>query len=220
MPRSEPVQVVLCGDKNIVWGLAVTVRSLLENSSGPVGVTIIASGLNSKDKKNLQDSWRHRNLDSVKFHTLEWDKVKDFRSTKYCRSKASYARFYIGDVLSQFDECVYLDSDLIIMRDIHTVRSIDLEGKCVAAVQDVSVRIAVDHLALEKARSLISSRLELKNPANYFNAGFFIVDLKAWRRLGAQEKLVACSLDWFDRLRGTLLNTRQMARLAMAYYIL
>src|SRR5579872_1194904 len=143
------VDIALSGDRRILPGLAVTVRSALENSTTILNVHVISAGLLDADKSKLQKSWKHPNCGQVSFAEIAKDQLKGFRSTAYLKSKATYARYFIGDMFPSLARCVYLDADLLIFRDLAETFRIDLGDKVAAAVRDVGVRINPIDLSLK-----------------------------------------------------------------------
>ncbi len=174
----------------MLWGMAVSVRSAIENSSAPVAVHVIGSGLKPADRAALEASWPSA---QVSFHDIDYSRISDFRSTKYLKSKVAYARYYLAEFLPDVSRCVYLDTDLIVLRDLAEADGIDLQGHIVGAVRDISVR---------QGRGLddLKERLGLSDPGSYFNSGFLIIDLDEWRRQSVQQQLVEVSTAMFDRL--------------------
>jgi lipopolysaccharide biosynthesis glycosyltransferase len=79
-----------------------------------------------------------------------------------------YSRFLIPLLKSEIDKAIYLDSDLIVLKDIKKLYSIDLENKPIGAVP---------HFLKYK-----------KNP--YFNSGVLLIDCKKWRQERYIDKLL------------------------------
>jgi lipopolysaccharide biosynthesis glycosyltransferase len=190
------VHTVIGGDRNVLKGIAVTVRSALENSSVPLGVNLLATGWYESDLKNLRQSWNHENLAYVRTIDVPFQHLRSFRSTAYLKSKAAYARYFMGRI-PDAKRIVYLDSDLLVCLDLAETGAIDLQGRALAVVRDVSVRIGIDS---QKSRERLEKRLGLRNGADYFNSGFLIVDLDRWRKVDAEGRLVQLSIDRFDTL--------------------
>lgn len=191
---SDAVHIIACGDRNVLQGMAVSVRSALEFASCPLAITIVGSGLTKADHKNLRDSWAdHPKTASITIHDLDYDKVKSFRSTGYLKSKITYARFFVDDFIPEASRCVYLDSDLIVLRDVCELAAIDLEGNVIAAALDISTRANGGQIE-------ICQKLGIRDPQKYFNAGVLVVDLDRYRREKIQQTLVDVSIEMFDKL--------------------
>ncbi len=157
------IDIALCGDRRILPGMAVTVRSALENASCKMNVHIIADGLTRKDKENLVNSWDHANCGAVEFFELSPEKLRGFRATLYLKSKAAYARFYIPEAFPNLKRCVYLDGDIIVLRDL---------AELLAPLRD---------------------RLGLRDERNYFNSGVMYFDCERWRAEHLTESLIDLS---------------------------
>jgi lipopolysaccharide biosynthesis glycosyltransferase len=187
------VDVAVCGDRHVLPGMAVTVRSALESSSQPLNIHVIGTGLTEADRAKLDRSWGHPNRASVHFAEIARQELRDFRSTAYLKSKAAYARYFIGELFPNLTRCIYLDADLLVFRDLAEAFHMDLGGKLAGAVRDVGVR-------LKPAGARLHERLALRDEANYFNSGFLVLDLAAWRREKIVEELVRISIERFDTL--------------------
>lgn len=187
------VDIVLCADRGAVLGLAATVRSALEASTDTIDVHVLVTGVGPDEQEKLLRSWNHKRCGRVRFYELNADKLAHFRSTRYLKSKSSYARYFIAMLPSSVSRCIYLDTDLLVCRDLAEAGALSLQGYPIAAVADVSVRTRGEWPELRH-------RLGLRAERTYFNGGFLIIDLAAWRALDIERKLVELSIAAFDRL--------------------
>jgi lipopolysaccharide biosynthesis glycosyltransferase len=189
----KSVDVALCGDRRVLLGLAITVRSALENATCQLNIHVVSAGLRDKDKAKLLASWKHSNCGTVQFSDISRRKIQNFRSTAYLKSKAAYARYFIGEMFPHIDRCVYLDTDLMVFRDLKEAFQLDLGDKIAAAVRDIGAR-------LHPINPTLKQRLGLRDERNYFNSGFMVIDFDAWRRESIVAKLVHISNTRFDAL--------------------
>jgi lipopolysaccharide biosynthesis glycosyltransferase len=187
------INIALCGDRRVLPGLAVTVRSALENCSSPVSVYILGEGIYPSDENDLRNSWQHPNCERIEFSRISNRSIKDFRSTGYLKSKAAYARYFIPEVFPDIDKCLYLDADLLVCRDITEVFSLNLGENICGAVRDISTRMQPQNPTLKR-------RLGLNDESNYFNSGVLYLDYDKWRSNNTTKKLVAISKEKFDNL--------------------
>ncbi|MCX8996227.1 glycosyltransferase family 8 protein [Rhizobiaceae bacterium BDR2-2] len=187
------IDIVLSADRGVLYGLATTVRSALESSSDIVNVHVLATGFSEKDRADLKRSWAHGKCGTVAFYDVPAEKLAPFRSTKYLKSKSAYARYFIALLPADVTRCIYLDTDLLVMRDLAEAARMDLAGHPIAAVADVSVRT-------RKSWPELRARLGLQDERTYFNSGFLIIDLTAWRAHDIEQALVDISIAAFDRL--------------------
>lgn len=188
------LDVVLCSDRNSLYGLAVSVRSALEAASNTLNIHVLGTGLTAKDKADLEASWRLDACGKVVFGEVPMSKLARFRSTRYLKSKASYSRYFINDILpASASRCLYLDADLVVFKDLAEAERCDLEGKGIAAVRDISIRTRGTWPELRQ-------RLGLRSEKNYFNTGVLIIDMDAWRANEVERRLVDVSIAKFDQL--------------------
>lgn len=89
-------------------------------------------------------------------------------------SVMTYARLALPELVEE-DRLLYIDADMVVQRDLSPFMDLDLEGCIVAASRDVvTERIGAEHLPVEK--------YALDPEAPYFQAGFLVIDLPAWKR--------------------------------------
>ncbi len=141
----------------------------------------------------LRRSWDHKNCGHISFYKVPAERLARFRSTRYLKSKSAYARYFIAVLPVSVSRCIYLDTDLLVCRDLSEAIELPLLGNVIAAVPDVSVRT-------RGAWPELRLRLGLKDERTYFNSGFMVIDLNAWRARNIEGQLVDLSISEFDRL--------------------
>ncbi len=182
-----PIDVVLCGDRRVVWGMAASARSALEHARDVINIHVICDGYGAAEKGELTRSWRpHSKCGAIEFVDIASERIAGFRSTMYLKSKATYSRYFIGDLLPTLQRCIYLDIDLLVMRDLAEAARMDLGDAWLAAVRDISVRKRPCQPALRE-------RLGLRDESRYFNGGFLVLDLERWRANDLTQRLVDIS---------------------------
>ena len=89
-------------------------------------------------------------------------------------------RVYLPELLPDIDRILYVDADTLIMRDLSELRSMDLAGCYVAAVENV----------FEKTLVNWPDQLGLPHAAGYFNSGVLLLNLEAMRIDNVCEKIL------------------------------
>lgn len=90
-----------------------------------------------------------------------------------------YYRCFLSELLPvSIDRVIYLDCDLLVLRDLRPLWEVNLEGNVLAAVDDAGC-----------AESDRYERLCYPEVHSYFNAGVLLIDLAAWRRVGMAGRL-------------------------------
>jgi lipopolysaccharide biosynthesis glycosyltransferase len=187
--------LVLATDSNNLWGLAVTVRSVLEHCSTTCNVYILSMNLKLSEQLDLLNSWKMPNAGAIEFFPLEESKVAPFRTTLFVKSKVAYARLYIDEYLPNLSRCLYLDTDLIVCSDITELYDTDLMGNITGCVPDIS---SFNQFQLARFKD----KLGLKNPSLYFNSGVMLIDLDAWRKDKIGLRAIKIGLENYDLLDG------------------
>lgn len=110
-------------------------------------------------------------------------------------SQANYYRLLIPQIFAHFDKVIYLDSDVLLCRDIALLYEQKLNpGTMLGAVQD-----ALAFSPTPKQQDFVKKHcrlLGLKSPLEYFNSGVLLWDLKAFRTQNLQDKLQQCMQKW------------------------
>ena len=177
--RDAPlVSVALCADKNIEVGLHVTLYSLLESSRHRIKINLVLKGYDSHDLGKIYNTLEpFRGL--YELSIVEGD---DSLFTK-CRglfgNKFTFMKLMLPELLDE-DRIIYLDSDLVVRRDLSELFSSDIGGYVVAAS-------GVAEIEWQLERSFFAS-LGLNEKAKYFNGGVMLIDLQRWRASRITEK--------------------------------
>jgi lipopolysaccharide biosynthesis glycosyltransferase len=172
------VSVVLCADKNVEVGLHVTLYSLLESSRQRIRINLILSGYHSHDLAKIYNTLERFN-GQYELHIIEAD---DSRFAKYRGlhgNKFTFMKLMVPEFLDDH-RVIYLDSDLIVQRDLSDLFNLDLKGYVVAARGSANIEWQLE-------RKFFTS-LGLNEKAKYFNAGVMVIDLQRWRVSGITKK--------------------------------
>jgi len=186
---SGPINVAVALDRRVAWGCAVTLRSMIENSApgSSFAIFVLHDDLPESDIRALEKSWAVEGRSaSTTFTNVQLADVSEVVRSKDL-SRMSYARLLLGAVLpAEVKRCIYLDTDLLVERDINELFDLDLGEKTIAAVPDGSEAWDREQLA----------RLGVKGE-HYFNAGVLLIDLEGWRR----DRIGERAFDFCQRAR-------------------
>lgn len=94
-------------------------------------------------------------------------------------SKTSLLKYYIPNTLPQLDKVLYIDSDILVLRDLNKLYNTDITGKYLAAVKDPSWFFENTHVL----------ELNLEKRGFYFNSGVMLLNLKKFRKDNLIQKL-------------------------------
>jgi len=187
----SPINIVLCSDENYAPYCAVVLQSALAHSKQPENLHfyILTPGLHKGTATKLQTLVTEQNA-----HLDIIDATVDLPD------EADLGRFGIGTVLrltmhqylpEACTRAIYLDSDVLVLRDIAELWDTNLQGFAVGAVTDLCSPTAYAD--------------RVKTYPLYCNAGVLLVNLSRWRaqRIGdrALQYLIehGASLQYLDQ---------------------
>lgn len=80
---------------------------------------------------------------------------------------------------------LYMDVDILVLRDIAELWNTDLEGRVMAAVQDMDNTMASGWEPIPNYRAL-----GIPGDAKYFNSGLLLIDPQKWREQDVSRKII------------------------------
>ena len=148
----------------------LTILSILEcaNIEDFYDIYILYDKL-STESVHLLSGLKGHNCQMSFIDVNEWIDDKIMLDRGYV-SKNTYFRIIAPLVLSHKNRFIYVDSDMIVNRDLNDLYSIDLKGKTIGAVRNWSTKTELKYVEKE---------LKL-NSNSYFNAGVVIFDVKKY----------------------------------------
>ena len=149
-------------DSHYVIPTAVAITSLICNKNPDTyyDIYIIAADLSEREiEKFYEFKGSNSNIYIIK------ESLKKFEGMyKYGHlTHATYLKFYLPDLILNQDKVLYLDSDIIIQKDLADLFKINIEDYYVGAVKDIKQT---------------DNNLNIKN---YFNSGVMLLNLKLMR---------------------------------------
>lgn len=196
--NSNSVPVVLSSSEEYLPYTCVTIHSLLRNGSPEYFYDII---LLHYDKFNLE-SIEMINKIIIKWQNCSLRFLKINNNKYYINghiSNETYARLMLPSLLINYDKVIYLDSDLIVRKDISELfyRKVKYDTM-VSGVQDFDV-IGQYNGREYSMKYYLDCILKIKYPYNYLQAGVLCFYLKSIRRKVGLYKLSEVALE--SRLR-------------------
>lgn len=179
--------IVFATDDKYAPSLGVSIKSLILNSSDEKNYTIyiLISSLNEYYKNSISKL----ETKNVKINFIN---ITDFLNkypkktfyTCFHFSKAVYFRFFICDIFKNYNKILYCDCDSIFLKDISEIYEVDLEENYIGAVKDLGVFKEISY----NKNNYFKDKLKLKNPTNYFNSGFLLMNLDKMRKNNFSQK--------------------------------
>jgi lipopolysaccharide biosynthesis glycosyltransferase len=199
-PRFGPV--VLAADSNYAMQLATTLRSLVDSNvrAWPIDVHVFWEG--SAETRGRVVASLPEGAATIRWLPVDLGLFDGF-SVPPGLSPMAFARILIPRVFAaEVERVLYLDADMLVLDDLESLWSLDLEGRVAGAVADVPLRCARDGTDSRWERPATSGdpavagvldycRRQLPRVprvADYFNSGMLLIDLPRWRAERISER--------------------------------
>ncbi len=183
------VALVFAANDRYARGLAVAIDSSLRHLSAAVSpeVYILDDGLSESSRSRISRIVeRTAARDTVRWVTNPRHAFGSEGSTSPALS-SSYLRLLIADILPQrITRAVYLDSDVLVRRDLSPLFDTPLNGAVLGAVRDYAIATTTHPWA----------GLETHTGSHpYLNAGVLVIDLARWRATSVGDRALRSSTE-------------------------
>lgn len=172
MKISDDIVICFITDDNYVMPTCVAITSMIMNKKYDSKYIINVITVNiSEENINILNRFIEENSNEyIKIKVIkENNKYEYINSEHPYVTKSALLKFNIPDILLDYDKCLYLDSDIIVLDDLEELFNIDISNYYAAAVKDY-----------------IATEIELHAKSigvdNYFNSGVMLLNLSILRR--------------------------------------
>ncbi len=168
-------------DDNYIQHCMAMLCSLYENNSAhTISLHVLTKSLTETNKK-LMDDLSSRYNNKCFFYVVDESPLEgvQFRSERPL-SKAAYYRLLLGSVLpKEMEKVLYLDCDIIVLRDVSEIFQLELDDYALAA--------SLDTFPYTQQHRL---QLSMEAGERTFCSGVMLVNLKYWRDYNCEPKLL------------------------------
>jgi len=164
------IPVVFASNDNYACYLDVAIQSIKENASDKYyyAIYILHDTINEENIERIESA-NNQNF-SVEFINIAYMSQREMKHfyTKSYFSRETYFRWFIPEILSQYDKVIYLDCDLVTTDDIAGLFYLNLNGYPIGGVQNIY------EIPL-KNRIMRDFELRIEE---YINAGVLLIDTR------------------------------------------
>ena len=195
--ENKYINFCLCGDKNFIIPITVAITSILKNidKSRVSRFFLLTTGFSDKEINTILKLKKKYDFEVVNIPVENYINLFDKIDITKCKipyvSLATYYRFLMFKILPEdVDKCFYIDGDMIIDADLSIIYDNLTEDKLASVVVEI--------MAMQHRKSILSHCYEIEYFKNfqkdalkypYFNAGFFLVNIKLAKELNIFEKM-------------------------------
>ena len=167
---------------------ACAMASVLRNSdkSDEYNFYIVSEQLSDENINNLEKLKKIRdfNINYIPIDINEFEEISKLSLI----DKSAFYRFKLFS-LEEPDKILYLDSDVIVRKDIKSLYERDIEKYCIAGAKDIQWK------SLKKDYSLSSKSI-------YINSGVMLINTKRTRKIDLQSKILEFAAKFKDMYYG------------------
>lgn len=176
--KEEPIMdIALANDEYYFVGLWNTVLSLLASTpdASRLRINIIDTGISDESWNRLADAIAKHPAPPTLVRIVFPRERLEGLNVPGPRSPLVYARLFLPEILD-CERVLYLDSDLLVFKNVLELEDVDLSGHACAAVINEDAGTLDFDLSKKEYTSL-----QLDPKAKYFNAGLLYMNLTFWR---------------------------------------
>lgn len=191
------IAAVFSTNEQFIPYLGVAIFSLIENASDEYNydIIILAKSLPDTAVANILALANGRSNVSIRVHdtTALFDTLpKDVLHVEGYVPIETYNKCFITEILSaEYDRCLYLDSDILILHDIQELHDLDLQGHSIgASVNAANVNAAFCEKIIKgrKFDDYLTNDLGVLDHDKYFQAGVVVLDMKNLRTMNLRSR--------------------------------
>lgn len=166
------IHIALCFDNNFVMQAGVTLLSIVHsNKHNKITFHLFVNNISNEEKEKIK-SLVTDNC-TVIFYDVNTTLLKDcpINPQIHSRSIAKYFRILIPTIIDdKIEKILYLDCDIIVVKDLSDLFKIDLGEKAIGVVYDQKP-FEIENF----------NRLKIDKEAGYFNSGVMMINNKVWK---------------------------------------
>jgi len=191
VPRAkDSIPIVLAANNLYVPILTVCLQSILDTAS-PSTIYDIVVFHTDITKNHIEQLTRI----ALPYQNIRLDFVNVAKRVSGYQLQAkehitteTFYRFLILDIMSSYKKVIYLDSDLIVKRDLSQLYNTDLGSNLIGAVKDADFQGQYNKRDSDM-REYCTAILRLEKPYNYFQAGVLLINVEKLNHCITVEEL-------------------------------
>lgn len=189
----EPVTAVMAASDNYVPYLSVLLQSIADTASSERKYDLVVMTTDiSKDNQALLKAQIERSNISLRFYDVgpvALNRMGDLKLRGHFQIE-TYYRLLMQEIFADWDKALYLDSDMVVLRDIAELFDTDVSAHLLAACKDADT--AGLYNGYDPARKeYMDDMLRIKEPYEYFQAGTILFNLAKFRETYDVDSMLA-----------------------------
>ena len=198
--QNNSIPIFLPSDNNYAPFVAVTIASICSHTGSYIHFYILDSGIDIQNENKIKSLKNVFHNFSIEFLKIDIKKAFDNFQVPPNLNLSTYSRLLIPSLKKELNKVLYIDTDVVVLKDISNLYNTDLENYTLGAVWD-------------KSRVLYNTDtkdlMDLSDNYKYFNAGVLVIDIEKWNKTDVTSELFKIAKQYESKIKHadeTLLN--------------
>jgi lipopolysaccharide biosynthesis glycosyltransferase len=204
--RSDTIHVACCFDAQMELPFLILASSLKRQSVGDRGIVLHAFHSEPLAHDAAYSAGLNSELFKLEFKATQnpFHQVQIAKNANPAITAASFLRLLLPSILTDVERVVYLDCDIVVLKDIAQLHDTDLAGLPLAGCVDYGLLSKATGWQIGTGGRVLSLEtylrevIELSDCGSYFNAGVLVMDLQKFR----DADLIAAAERFLERTNG------------------
>ena len=182
MIKNKIIPIFFASDKNYLPYLTVAIKSLINfaNSEKEYRIYVLTNDLTLEDIKEIKSFEKPNTTVEITNVGKKIESIQNKVALRDYYSVSIYFRLFIPSMFPQYDKAIYLDSDIVLNKDIAEMFNVDIKTNYLGAVLDETVYSNKDFT------NYVCEALDVSEK-QYFNSGVLIMNLTKFRKNNIEE---------------------------------
>ena len=158
--------------------LAVYLQSVIDHAKkeNKYDIVVFETDMTAENKKRIQ-ALAHTPNFSIRFYNLQNAFGTDLYVSQHYFAKQCYYRLALGEVFKQYEKAVFTDIDLAAVSDIFELFKIDMQGKPIAACEEILWHADIREGKRQQGFSIDDYLEKIGCSGVYYNTGVVVADI-------------------------------------------
>lgn len=200
--EEHKVPVMFATDNNYSAPTIVALISMLRNARQHTIYDVyiaVPADFTEENKNKINKLTEYYKRCEITFLTIH-DEFQNAHIVNKRITSPTYYRLLAGSLLPEYDKCLYLDSDIIVERDLTELYDLMMEDDYIAGVKAPAYHFPLD------GNQRYLKRSGLESIDQYVNAGVLLLNLKKFRELDLERQFIELASRDFPSQDQDILN--------------
>lgn len=193
IPSENTVPIVLAANQKYVPIMFTCAQSIINHTTpeNKYEIYVFHTDIDMDSQNKFHKLLEKENVKIIFVNVLKNVSGYKLKAKEHITTETFY-RFLILDILKMYPKVVYLDCDMIIMRDVADLYHTDLGTNLIAAAKDPDF-MGQCNGADVKIKTYFDTVLKLESPYKYFQAGVLVLNVEELNKVTSVQKLLEMS---------------------------